>query len=165
MTTTTQLESMEVTVPQALLAQLERTTTNTADLGPDMSAAFETLYAAVGKAGITPSGPPRAVYTAWGPNEVRFTVAVPIDRAPAVVPEEITVAASPERTALWFVHHGPYRELRATYGRIEEWLRQRGGIKTPEDWSRYAPMWEEYMNDPTTTPESDLITRIYLTLP
>lgn len=165
MTTTTQLESMEVKVPQALLAQLERTTTNTADLGPDMSAAFEALYAAIGKAGITPCGPPRAIYTAWGPNEVRFTVAVPIDRAPVDVPEGITVAASPERTTLRFVHQGPYRELRATYGRIEAWLRERGGIKTPEDWARYAPMWEEYMNDPTTTPESALLTRIYLTLP
>lgn len=165
MTTTTQLESMEVTVPQALLAQLERTTSNTADLGPDMSAAFEALYAAVGKAGITPSGRPRAIYTAWGPNEVRFTVAVPIDRAPTVVPDGIEVAAMPERVALRFVHQGPYRELRATYGRIEAWLRERGGIKTPEDWARYAPMWEEYMNDPTTTPESDLVTRIYLSIP
>jgi effector-binding domain-containing protein len=164
-TTTSQLESMEVTVPQSLLAQLERTSSNMGDLGPDMSAAFGALYAAIARAGITPSGPPRAIYTAWGPNEVRFTVALPIDRAPAVVPEGITVAASPERTALRFVHHGSYRELRATYGRIEAWLRERGGIKRPDDWARYAPMWEEYMNDPSTTPEADLVTRIYLTLP
>ena len=163
--TTTQLEPVEVTVPQVLLAQLERTTYNTADLGPDMSAAFGALYAAIGKAGITPSGPPRAIYTAWGPNEVRFIAAVPIGRAPTVVPEGITVAASPELVALRFVHHGSYRDLRATYGRIETWLRERGAIKTPEDWARYAPMWEEYMNDPATTPESDLLTRIYLTLP
>jgi hypothetical protein len=25
-------------------------------------------------------------------------------------------------------------------------------------------MWEEYLNDPAATPESELITRIYLTL-
>lgn len=164
--TTTQLESMEVTVPQALLVQLDGATSNTADVGPAISAAFETLFGAVSKAGLAPSGPPRAIYTAWGPNETRFTVAVPIARAPEapIAGEGITVAAVPERVALRFVHHGPYRELHSTYSLIEAWLRERGGIKTSADWVRYAPMWEEYMNDPTTTPESDLVTRIYFTL-
>jgi effector-binding domain-containing protein len=70
----------------------------------------------------------------------------------------------PESTALRFVHHGPYRDLPATYERIEAWLRERGGIRTAADWARYSPMWEEYVTDPETTPESALITRIYLTL-
>ena len=54
--------------------------------------------------------------------------------------------------------------MRDTYDIIEAWLRARGAIKTTADRARYAPMWEEYLNDPATTPESELITRIYLTL-
>ena len=74
------------------------------------------------------------------------------------------MATLPERVALRFVHHGPYRDIRSTYARIESWLRERGGIKTPADWANYSPMWEEYMNDPAQTPESKLETRIFLPL-
>jgi len=38
-------------------------------------------------------------------------------------------------------------------------------VLAPSDWARYSPMWDEYMSDPATTPESELLTRIYLTLP
>jgi effector-binding domain-containing protein len=77
---------------------------------------------------------------------------------------DVAIKPTAESSALRFVHHGPYRDVRNTYDRIEAWLRERGGIKTPADWARYSPMWEEYLNDPATTPESELITRIYLTL-
>jgi effector-binding domain-containing protein len=164
--TATQLDSMEVTVPSALVAQLERSTSDPATIAATMGEAFETLYAAVQRNGLQTVGPPRAIYTTWSPDEVRFTVAVPIERAPPTPLDtpDVTVEALPECTALRFVHHGPYRELRSTYGRIEGWLRDRGGIKEPADWAKYAPMWEEYMNDPQTTPESELVTRIYLAL-
>ena len=165
--TITQLDSMEVTVPAALVAQLERSTSDLANVAATISAAFEALYAAVWRNQLKMVGLPRAIYNTWSPTEVRFVVAVPVERAPAgpLDAQDVTIAALPERTALRFVHHGPYRDLSSTYGRIEAWLRERGGIKEPSDWARYAPMWEEYMNDPRTTPESELVTRIYLTLP
>jgi len=167
MTATMHLESMEVAVPAALVAKLDVTT------GADPSRISEATEAAVGKVQeflvrnrLVAAGPPRAIYTSWGPAEVRFTVAVPISEAPTplIETEGVTVEAIPESTALRFVHHGPYRELRATYARIEAWLRERGGIRTAADWERYSPMWEEYVSDPATTPESELVTRIFLTL-
>jgi effector-binding domain-containing protein len=98
---------------------------------------------------------------------VHFAAAIPVADIPSKALDTPAVAlrALPESCALRFVHNGPYREIRGTYERIEAWLRERGGIKTASDWAHYSPMWEEYLNDPTTTPESELVTRIYLTLP
>ena len=163
--TVAQLESMEVLVPAALSAQVEGTSTP-AELGVAIGKAFGTLNAAIGRAGLVTCGAPRAIYTAWDPNEVRFTVAVPIDRSPTkqLDADGVRIAELPARVALRFVHRGPYRDIRATYDRIEAWLRERGGIKTPADWARYSPMWEEYLNDPTTTPEAELLTHVFLPL-
>jgi AraC family transcriptional regulator len=125
-----------------------------------------TLHNAVRSGRLVQVGPPRAIYTTWGPSDIRFTVAIPIDHAPqgGTGSQGVTIATLPECTALRFVHRGAYRDLRQTYDRIDEWLRERGGITEPSDWARYAPMWEEYLNDPAQTPESELLTRIYLTL-
>ena len=165
MTMTTQLENMEVSVPVTLVAQIEGLKTKPEHLGAEIGQAFGRLFGAIGQAGSRPIGPPRAIYTSWGLNEVCFTVAAPIDRAPATpLKDGVTSAQLPGLVALRFVHHGPYRDIKATYDRIEAWLRERGGIRTPADWAKYCPMWEEYMNDPATTPESELVTRIYLTL-
>jgi AraC family transcriptional regulator len=168
MTTTTHLDSMEVTVPSVVAAQLDATArSDPAEISAAMGATFRKVNAFLAMNRLTPSGPPRAIYTTWGPTEVGFTVAIPIAAAPPTVEEAdgVRIEKLPERTALRFVHHGPYRHLQSTYGRIEAWLRERGGIETPGDWSRYSPMWEEYLNDPGSTPESELVTRIYLTLP
>lgn len=164
--TMTQLENMEVTVPATLVAQIEGLKTKPDDLGGEIGKAFGRLYAAIGRAGLKHSGPPRAIYTAWSQNEVSFSVAVPIDRAPATPldVDGVRTARLPGVVALRFIHHGPYRDIRMTYDRIEAWLRERGGIRTPSDWAHYSPMWEEYVNDPATTPESDLETRVYLRL-
>ena len=162
--TVAQLDSMEVMVPAALVAQAEGASTP-AGLGSEIGKTFGLLYAAVGQAGLVLSGAPRAIYTAWSPDEVRFTVAVPIDRRPTTpLSNNVDVAELPAGKALRFVHLGPYRDIRATYDRIESWLRDRGAIRTPADWARYSPMWEEYLNDPATTPESELVTHIFLPL-
>lgn len=163
--TTTQIESMEVMVPSTLVAQLEGLTAKPEELGAAIGKAFGRLYAAIGRAGLAPSGPPQAIYTVWSPDEVRFTVAAPIERATATLLDPgVSTATLPERTALRFVHRGPYRDIRTTYDQVESWLRERGGIRTPADWAHYSPMWEEYVNDPATTPESDLVTHIFLPL-
>jgi AraC family transcriptional regulator len=164
--TATQLENMEVMVPATLVAQITGITCPPAELGSAIGKAFGRLYAAIGRASLMPSGAPRAIYTAWGPDAVTFTVAAPIASRPASPQhvEGVSIAELPARVALRFVHHGPYRDVRATYDQIEAWLRERGGIRTPEDWARYSPMWEEYLNDPATTPESELLTHIFLPL-
>lgn len=166
-TDVTELENMEVMVPAALVLECHASSAAEPSAIPAaVGAAFGKIQAFQQANGIEPNGAPRVVYTEWSPAGVKFTAAVPIAAVPQGVRDnsDVTIRATSESQALRFVHHGPYREIRHTYDRIESWLRARGGIKTAADWARYSPMWEEYLNDPVTTPESQLITRIYLTL-
>ena len=41
-------------------------------------------------------------------------------------------------------------------------MRGKGLMESEADWMKYMPMWEEYLNDPATTPEAELVTHIYL---
>jgi len=165
--TTQQLESMEVQVDPTLAVQLQsRSSTDPASISTAMSAAFDTLGEFLARYSITPVGPPRIIYTAWDGNETRFTVAFPV--APPVpkigTNETVLVGTLPGARALRFEHVGPYETLRTTYSRIDAWLREHKAIEGESDWKRYMPMWEECLNDPQTTPASELITRIYLPL-
>jgi effector-binding domain-containing protein len=159
------LEFTEVEVPSVPAAQMPGV------CGPDpaaisaaMRTAFNELMAFLRQHKLTPSGPPRAIYTAYGPQGVRFIVAMPIARPPAATrtmgPGFIKPLAGGK--AMRFTHRGPYADLKKTYNQITEFLKAKGLMETDTDWSRYMPMWEEYLNDPTTTPPEDLRTYIYL---
>jgi effector-binding domain-containing protein len=41
-------------------------------------------------------------------------------------------------------------------------MQTQGLLKTEADWARFMPMWEEYLNDPETVPEAELVTYIYV---
>jgi effector-binding domain-containing protein len=159
------LEFVEVEVPPTLAAQMP------GECGPDpaaissaMRTAFERLMGFLRQYKLSPTRPPRTIYTAYGPQGVKFVVAMPIPAPPVATrtigPGFIKPLASMK--ALRFTHRGPYANLMNTYGQITEFLKAKGLMKTEADWAKYMPMWEEYLNDPRTTPEADLLTYIYL---
>jgi len=167
-TDVTNLESMEVLVPATLVAEYHGSSAaESSAISAAVGAALRTVQTFLLVNRIPAAGPPRVVYNEWSPAGVKFTAGLPIAAVPRNVSDsaDVSIRTTAECTALRFVHRGPYSDVRHTYDRIEAWLRARGGIKTAADWARYSPMWEEYLNDPATTPESDLVTRIYLTLP
>jgi len=166
-TDVTNLENMEVLVPATLVAEYHGSSAaESSAISAAVGAALRTVQTFLIVNGISAAGAPRVVYSEWSPAGVKFTAAVPIAAVPPNVNDsaDVSIRTTPACSALRFVHRGPYRDVRHTYDRIEAWLRERGGIKTAADWARYSPMWEEYLNDAATTPESELITRIYLTL-
>ncbi len=159
------LEFVEVEVPRILAAQISGA------VGPGQAAiagairtAFDDLMGFLRQHKLSPAGPPRAIYTAHGPQGVRFTVAMPIAAPPAATRMigRGFVKSIPAGRAMRFTHHGPYAELAKTYGLITEFLKAKGLMKTDADWAKYMPMWEEYVNDPQTTPPEKLVTYIYL---
>lgn len=136
-----------------------------ADIARAMCEGFSHLMDFMKRKSIVMSGPPRAIYTAYGPEGTKFILAVPINHSPSVQPEHgVFIGSVAGSSALRFTHVGPYRNLMATYGRITEYLLAKGMMKSENDWQEFMPMWEEYLNDPETTPEADLVTRIYLPL-
>lgn len=61
-----------------------------------------------------------------------------------------------------FTHVGPYDGLSATYGEITKWMIEQGHMASEADWMRFAPMWEEYPDDPESTAPDQLRTYIYI---
>jgi len=161
------LEFTEVEVPAVLAAQIPgQCGADPAVISTAMHAGFDKLMGFVQRHKLAPSGPPRAVYMAYGPQGVNFVVAMPIAAPPAATrtigPGSIGTIAGGK--AMRFTHRGPYANLMSTYGQITEFLKSKGLMKSEADWVKYMPMWEEYLNDPHTTPEADLLTYIYLPL-
>lgn len=166
MPATTRLESMEVEVAPTLAVQLAVTcATDPAAIATAMQTSFATLGQFMARNKLVPAGPPRAIYSNWSAT-TSFTLAFPILAAPAVTEAApgVVVGTLDGGRALRFVHRGPYDSIRTTYGQIDAWLRERGAIRTDADWARYSGMWEEYLGEPGTMPDSELSTNIYLPL-
>ncbi len=167
MSTFDDLEHAEVEVAPVLAAQTTgRCGLDPSEISAAIGSAFGTLMAFVQGHGLAPCGPPRTIYTGHGPEGISFTVAVPMAAPPESSSKDgpVTVASIAGAKALRFTHHGPYANLVATYGRITQFMQAKGLMQSEADWARYMPMWEEYLNDPDTTPEADLLTYIYLPL-
>jgi effector-binding domain-containing protein len=162
-----ELEPQEVDVAPAVAAQFSAACAmDPTAIGRAMEDAFGKLATFVQQHGLLVNGPPRAVYTSYSADTVSFTVALPLGAPPSIPTDvaPITVGEIPSGRTLRFTHRGPYRGLMATYGQVTQFLKTQGLLTSEADWARYMPMWEEYLNDPRTTPEADLLTYIYLPL-
>jgi len=121
-------------------------------------AAFKSVYDALAKAGAKPDGAPMTIYTATDDTGFQFQAAIPVAQAPALPPDsEIKVGKSPVGAALKFVHRGSYDEMDTTYEAITHHLDE----KKLEAKDLFV---EQYMKDPVTTPEDDLVIEIYVPL-
>ena len=82
-----------------------------------------------------------------------FQAAVPIAETPKDPPQgDLTVGKSPAGKALKFVHRGSYDAMDATYELITNYLDE----KQLEVRDLFV---EQYMKDPITTPEDDLVSQ------
>lgn len=160
-----QLEFTETEVAPILAAQVAGACSmEPSSIGPAISKAFDTLCQFQRSHALVPAGPPRAIYTTYSPSEMQFIVAMPIASAPSepIDSDEGFIGTVAGGKAFRFTHRGPYAGLMGTYGQITAFLKAKGLMQSEADWARFMPMWEEYQNDPHTTPEADLLTYIYL---
>jgi effector-binding domain-containing protein len=121
--------------------------------------AFKSVYDAMDKLGAKSDGAPMTIYTATSDTGFEFQAAVPVAQAPASPPQSknIKVGKSPAGTALKFVHRGSYDEMDMTYEAIAHHLEER-------NLEAKDLFLEQYMRDPVTTPEEDLVVEIYVPL-
>ena len=120
--------------------------------------ALKSVYGAVDRLGAKPDGAPMTIYTATDDNGFQFQAAVPVVQAPASPPQgDIKVGKSPGGAALKFVHRGSYDEMDTTYEAIAHHLEE----KNLEAKDLFV---EQYVKDPVTTPDDDLVIEIYVPL-
>ena len=123
-----------------------------------ISGAFKKLKTYIDKEGLKTDGPPMTIFTQTDDTGFQFQAAVPIAEPPKNPPRgDIAIGQSPEGHALKFIHHGSYDELDNTYEAITNYLDE----KKLEAKDLFV---EQYMKDPVTTPEDDLVVEVYVPL-
>jgi hypothetical protein len=160
----TDIQPTEVEVPVTAAAMVEGSSSWEPEaIKQAMGSAFQTLGAGVAAMQVSVTGPPRAVYHDYQEGGTRWTLAFPIaDPAGAESSGEVNVGQLTGGRAFRFTHVGPYDGLSDTYGRITAWMIREGHMASEADWTRFVPMWEEYIDDPESTPPEELRTFIYV---
>lgn len=124
-----------------------------------MAEGFATMGSFIGTEHITPAGPPLAIYSDWSGTEMKVQIGFPVATPDlAKARGDIAAGQTPSGRSLKALHHGPYSKLRQTYATLEKHFAKAHA-------SMPALTWENYVTDPDTTPEADLVTEIYMPLP
>jgi effector-binding domain-containing protein len=117
---------------------------------------FKTVYDAMAKQGLQASGSPMTIYTATDDTGFQFRAALPVAQAPTMPADSgLKLGKSPAGKALRFVHHGSYDSLDTTYELITNYLDEKQ-LKVRDVFC------EQYMKDPITTSQDDLVIEVYV---
>ncbi|HSL68934.1 MAG TPA: GyrI-like domain-containing protein [Longimicrobiales bacterium] len=158
-----EIKEVEVEVKPVLAAQVDLQSAGTSGIASALPPAFEVLTRFMRAHGLAPIAPPRTIYQTCDPALTTFTVAFPIASRPKGLTDETAfVAELPGGTFMRFEHIGPYEQLGNTYDAIAAHLAEKGLLKSAHDWSKFMPMFEEYLNDPENTLPDQLRVNIYL---
>ncbi len=133
-----------------------RSSCATAEIGPSMERDMEKLMAWLGKSGAIPLGSPFSITHKWDPVKglADYTLGLPMS---AAAPEGFVSGEVPVCTAYVVKHTGAYRHLGNAWA--AGMMHGRAKVFAAD---RKVPLFEIYDNDPTVTPETDLVTRVHL---
>jgi effector-binding domain-containing protein len=116
--------------------------------------AFKSVYAFLGRQGLKAAGFPLTIYTSTDDIGFRFRAGVPIAEEPKDPPRgDIAVDKAPAGKALKFVHRGSYDSMDTTYDAITNYLDE----KRLDAQDLFI---EEYVTDPVSTADDDLVVNI-----
>ncbi len=134
------------------------TTTKAADIGPALAAAYAKVGAAMRSVDLKQAGAPLAVTRRFDEEAqvYEFDAAVPVDRSDVALPagSAVKYGETPAGLVLTVTHTGPYSQLRGVYDQVTAFAAAYG-------FSANGNSWEQYVSDPGSTAESDLITTLH----
>lgn len=117
---------------------------------------FKALNVQLTKAGVTPSGPPMAIYTQIDEKGFQFQAALPVAAAPAKPLEGgVLVGETPTGKALKFAHRGSYDAMNTTYEALTNHIEDKG-LEARDMFI------EEYLTDPVTADPNELVVNIFV---
>lgn len=128
------------------------------DISATMQKAFENVMHFLKSHHIEPPGEALSVYYTYDPTEMTFRAGCFVSEDDVAKAEgTIQAASTPAGKVLTFTHIGPYAGLRNSYGEMMTYLEE-NGLKIG------APTWEVYVNDPSSVPEEELRTDVFVSL-
>ena len=129
-----------------------RTRTSLSHLPDTIRKSYQDISAHLEKTGVICSGAPFAIYYNMDINDIDVELGFPVGKD-IREKNEIKNSMIPAGKVLQFTHIGPYSELEKTYGDAMRWVKE-------NNISTTGTICEFYLNDPATTPPSDLETEI-----
>jgi effector-binding domain-containing protein/uncharacterized protein YndB with AHSA1/START domain len=136
-----------------LLASAEMPVADLAAVSAKLGAMYAEINAAMGANALQQTGVPLTITSAYGDGVWKFDAAIPVDRNDVALDGEVRAGTSPSGKAMRFVHVGPYAGLADFHARARAWL----GVHGLRVRDR---VMEQYVSDPATMPEADLITHL-----
>jgi DNA gyrase inhibitor GyrI len=103
------------------------------------------------------AGAPLSIIRSFDGNRLQFDAAIPVRGVVDSTPRDaagVKLGRSYAGNVLRVVHQGSYRSLGETQRKIAAYLAAHG-------IERNGDIWESYVNDPATVPESEILTEIY----
>ncbi len=123
---------------------------------PTLTEKFKTIATFLRENNLSAAGPMLTIYTAVNDREFEFHAAVPLAEPPASQPRgTIRSGQSPVGKALKFVHRGSYDSMDMLYETITNYL---DGKRI----ERVGVFFEEYLTDPLSTPEDQLVVNVFV---
>jgi len=123
---------------------------------PTLVERFKSLAEFLAKQKIAPAGLSMTIYTSVYNTGFDFQAAVPLSEAPVSLPRGLATAGqSPVGKALKFVYRGSYESMDSLYESITNYLDEKR-------IERQGLFFEEYVTDPSTTPEDKLVVNVYV---
>jgi effector-binding domain-containing protein/carbon monoxide dehydrogenase subunit G len=125
----------------------------------DMSLVMGNAYAKVtdfmGANGISFGGKPMAITRSWENNVWTFDAAIPVDISSIEGDTgDIQLGQTYAGKAVKYMQQGSYDQGEASYALMDAYIEE-------NELSRNGNPWEVYVNDPTTVPESEILTHIF----
>lgn len=127
-------------------------------ISDDMTSSYGRLKGWLDESGTQVTAPPFAIYHKFDMvnDSVDYTAAMPVDSAPSELPDGVKEGALSVPKTYQVRHTGAYRHLGSGWSAGMMHAR----AKTFKSDKGIDP-FEIYMNDPSTTPEAELVTQIH----
>lgn len=155
------IEVLDVTAMD--IAYIATHADNTPDkdrISAEMGRAYSVIGAFLTANRLQMSGPPLAITHRYDANSWVFDAALPATGAAADLLRAskaggaVRIGKTYAGKAVKATHTGPYTSLPDTYAQIQDYLRAHG-------MSAAGDHWEQYINDPGSTPRDKLVTDVY----
>ena len=108
---------------------------------------------------LNPAGAPLAITISHAADgDWVFDAALPLDAAPeGALPEQdgVKIGETYAGRVVRLTHKGPYGTLAATYERIHAYTKE-------NNLKEKGISWEEYVTDPSETPDEEMLTNVYV---
>lgn len=133
------------------------TTTDVSAIGTAYAVAYSKVLAYIQQNKLKQTGAPVGISRKWDEKAgvYEYDAGIPIDNTAAGNQGEVKVAATYAGKVLKVVYQGAYKNLGPTYDALYAYAAVFGYLQN-------GNLWEEYISDPASTPEAELITHIYM---